>query len=393
MQLSDEQRMFRDTLREFLENEVEPDLPEVDEKPVTKEEAIDYQLALGDLGVGPGAGDEGGFDDPLTYVLTAEEMARVWPSLVPIVNMSFPVRFAPYAGGSTRDALAEKVSEGTAVGCMAVTEPDGGSDTAHPGTTAEKDGDEWVINGEKTWVSNATIADMALVVAWNAEEEQRDYFIVDQETASFETRELSKLGWKGSPTGQVFFDDCRVPEDNRLMNAVMNMVGESDSDVAENSMFQSGNPLNTMFAYMRTGMSAMAVGIMQGAFEHALEYATDRETFDKPIAQHQLIQEKLYDMMANLEASRYLTYHAADLVQDGHEDARLLSSLAKGWVCERSVDVTYDAMQVYGANGLSTDYPLERYYRDARSMTIPDGTTEIQKLIVGKELTDMSAYK
>ena len=394
MQLSEEQRMFRDTLREFLETEIKPGLPEIDQKPVSKEEAVTYQQMLGDLGVGPGAtGDEGGFSDPLTYVLTAEEMGRVWPSLVPIVNLSFPVTFCPYAGEPTRQAMTEKVENGEAVGCMAVTEPDGGSNTKHPSTTARKDGDEWVIDGEKTWVSNAPIADMALVVAWNEAEDQRDYFIVDRETAPFETRELEKLGWKGSPTGQVFFDDCRIPEENRMMDTVMNMVAEGESSIADNEMFQTQNPLNAMFAYMRTGMAGMAVGIMQGAFEHALDYATDRETFNKPIGQHQLVQELLYDVKARLEASRHLTHHAADLVANGHEDARMMSSLAKGWVCDQSVQATSDALQVLGGNGLSTDYPLERYFRDARTMTIPDGTTEIQKLVVGYELTDMSAYE
>lgn len=393
MQLAADRRMFRDTLREFMEAEIRPDLPEADHGPVSKEEAIAYQQALGELGIGPGAtGEEDGFADALSYVITAEEMARVWPSLVPIVNLSFPVRFCLYAGEPTREAMTEAVESGAAVGCVAVTEPDGGSDTARPGTTARKDGDEYVINGEKTWVSNAPIADMALVVAWNEAEEQRDYFIVDRETTDFESRKLEKLGWKGSPTGQLFFDECRIPADNRMMAAVMNMVADGESSIADDEMFQTQNPLNALFAYMRTGMAGMAVGIMQGAYEEARNYATDRETFGKPIGQHQLVQEHLYEVKASLEASRQLTYHAADLVANGHEDARMVSSLAKGWVCEQSVEATSNALQILGANGLSTDYPLERFFRDARCMTIPDGTTEIQTLVVGKELTGMSAY-
>jgi len=131
---------------------------------------------------------------------------------------------------------------------------------------------------------------------------------------------------------------------------------------------------------------------MQAALEDAVEYATDRETFGEPIAAHQLVQEKLYRIKAAVEASRQLTFHAAEAVADGDEDARLLSSLAKGWVCEQSVSATKEALQVYGGNGLSTDYPLERYYRDAITMTIPDGTTEIQKLIVGYEMTGVGGY-
>ncbi|MFQ3318414.1 MAG: alkylation response protein AidB-like acyl-CoA dehydrogenase [Natronomonas sp.] len=391
--LDDEHEMIRDSLREFLEAEIEPDLPEADRKPMTKDEAIEYQQMLGDLGIGPGDVEGDGFADPLTYAITSEEISRIWPSLNVTLNMSFPTLFAAYAGEETQEALGDKLDEGACIGCMAVTEPDGGSDTAHPGTTAEKDGDEYVINGEKTWVSNAPIADMALVVAEDLETEQRDFFIVDTVTNDIETRELEKLGWKGSPTGQIFFDDVRVPEDNKLMNAVMNMVAAGDSDIAENEMFQTADPLNAMFSYMRTGMAAMSVGIMQAAYEAALEYAKDREVFGGPIGGHQLVQEKLYDIRAGLETGRLLTYEAARKVAEGDPEARMYSSLAKGWVCEKSVEVADDAIQVYGGNGLSTEYPLERYYRDARTMTIPDGTTEIQQLVVGKELTGVSAYK
>lgn len=147
-----------------------------------------------------------------------------------------------------------------------------------------------------------------------------------------------------------------------------------------------------MFAYMRTGMAAMAVGIMQAAVEDTLAYATDREVAGEPIAGTQLVQEHLYEMKANLETARLLTRHATAHVRTGDDDARLLASLAKGYATERAVDVTSDAIQVHGANGLSTDYPLERYIRDARTTTIPDGTTEIQKLVVGSELTGHSAY-
>ena len=157
-------------------------------------------------------------------------------------------------------------------------------------------------------------------------------------------------------------------------------------------LFFDQKPLNATFSFMRTGMSFMAVGIMQAAFDEAVEYATDRETFGNPIAQHQLVQEKLYDMQVGLETSRQLSRRAAELLEDGSSDARLMSSLAKGYTSETSKQVTDDAIQVFGAEGLKTENRLERYYRDARVMTIPDGTTEIQKLIVGKELTGMSAY-
>ncbi len=393
MELDEETALFRRELRRFLDAEVAPDLPEVDRTPVSKEQAVKYQTALGDLGVGPGAG-EPTFEDPRTYAVAVEEIARVWPSLVMIITMGFPfpAMLVPYAGAPTRAALADRALAGELIGCLAVTEPAGGSDTTDPDTTARRDGDEYVIDGEKTWVSNAPIADVALVLATDKETDTRNFFLVDGETSSFETSELDKIGWKGSPTGQLFFDDCRIPTDNRLDETLTAMAAAGETRVLEDPTFQQLDPMNATFAYMRTGMAAMAVGIMAAAFDASLEYATDREVGGEPIAAKQLIQEKLFDMRANLETARLLTRHAASHLAAGEEDARLLTSLAKGYACERSVEVTADAVQVHGANGLSTDYPIERYFRDAKTTTIPDGTTEIQKLIVGSELTGHAAY-
>ena len=390
--LDEEHEMIRSSLRDFLEAEIAPELPAADREPMSKAEAIEYQQRLGDLGIGPGDVEADGFAHPLTYAVTSEEISRIWPSLNVTLNMSFPTIFARYGGEETEAALGDKLDEGSCIGCMAVTEPAGGSDTRNPATTAEKEGDEYVIDGEKTWVSNAPIADMALVVAHDEALGQRDFFIVDCVTNDVETRELHKLGWTGSPTGQMFFDEVRVPEDNKLMNAVTEMVASGESDITDNEMFRTQNPLNAMFSYMRTGMAAMSVGIMQAAYEDALQYATEREVFGGPIGGHQLVQEKLYDIRGGLETGRLLTYETARKVAEGDPEARLYSSLAKGWVCETSVDVTDTALQIHGGNGLSEEYPLERYYRDARTMTVPDGTTDIQKLVVGKELTGESAY-
>jgi len=397
MMLTEEQRLVRQTVRDFMENEIEPDVAEADKQPLSKEDAVHYMKKVGEIGIGPMAPDDEGFesDDPRTGSIVSEEVSRVWPSLQVTMGMSFPATMVDIMAERTREAYADEVEADELVGCVAITEPSGGSDTKVPNTTARLDGDEYVIDGEKTWVSNAPIADVALVVVWNEEEEVRDFMFVDRKTTGFETRQLDKLGWKGSPTGQMFFDDCRIPAENRVATAVMNAMAEGDeSGGLTGSIFGAagGDPLNTMFATMRNGMASISVGIMQAAFDAALDYATDRETFGKPIGGHQLIQEKLYDMKAKLEASRHLTYHVDELIAAGDPQARMMSSLAKGWVCERSVEVADHAIQIHGGNGLSTDYPLERYYRDARTMTIPDGTTEIQKLIVGYELTDQAAY-
>jgi len=400
MQFNQEHELFRDSLRDYLETEIEPNVGELDQSAMTKAEAVEHVRELRRLGIGfdPETSQDY-FGDLRFYVIGSEEISRVWPSLNVTLNMSFPALFANWASERTRDALGDRLEKGEAIGALGVTEPGSGSHSSQPNTVARRDGDEYVIEGEKTWVSNAQVCDLAMIVAWDEENGMPDMFIVDQETAPFETRKLEKLGWQGSPTGQMFFDGVRVHKDNKLSNIIRNMILEH-GDLAEvlpfpNDMmelFVEQKPLNTIFSFMRIGMAAMAVGIQQAAYEDSLEYATDRETFGKPIAQHQLIQDRLYRMKANVETSRLLTHRAVDLLADANTDARMMSSLAKGYACDKSVEVARDAVELHGANGLSTDYPLERYYRDAQTMTIPDGTEEIQKLIVGYELTDMAAY-
>ncbi|AQL41945.1 acyl-CoA dehydrogenase [Halorientalis sp. IM1011] len=400
MQFDKTHEMFRDSLRDYLESEIAPDVQELDKQEMTKEEAVGYLRDLRKLGIGfdqETAQDY--FGDLKYYVIGSEEIARVWPSLNVMLNMSFPAMFANWASEETQNALGDKLEKGEAIGALGVTEPGSGSHSSRPNTVARKDGDEYVINGEKTWVSNAQICDLTMIVAWDEENDAQDMFIVDQENSPFDTRKLDKLGWKGSPTGQMFFDDVRVPEDNKLSNAIRNLILEH-GDLAEalpfpNEMvdlFLSHKPLNAIFSFMRTGMAAMAVGIQQAAYEDALDYATDRETFGKPIAQHQMVQERLYEMKANVETSRLLTHEAVEKLANADEESRLYSSLAKGYACDKSVETARHGVELYGGNGLSTDYPLERYYRDAQTMTIPDGTEEIMKLIVGYEMTDMSAY-
>lgn len=400
MQLTESQAAFRDDLRGYLEAEVEPVVDEADQEPFTREEMVKYVKDLQELGVGfdPDTAPEF-FGDLRRFAIVSEEVSYVWPSLNVGLLMSFPAVFVEYAADVTQENQLSKLQTGECIGSLAVTEPEGGSDTARPRTTARKEGDEYVLEGQKTWVGNAPIADVSLVVAEDEDSGAQDMFLVDREYSDYEAETLNKLGWKAVNNGRMYLDGVRVPEENKLSAIIGNALRDGNhltdvvpfpESVAE--LFFEQKALNATFSFMRTGMAYMSVGIMQAAFDEAVEYVTERSTFGKPIAEHQLVQEKLYDIRVNLETSRQLSRRALEALERGSEDARLMSSMAKGYTAEKAVEATSDAIQIHGGEGLKTENRLERYFRDARVMPIPDGTTEIQKLIVGKELTGHSAY-
>jgi len=276
-------------------------------------------------------------------------------------------------------------------------------------TTAVLDGDEYIVNGSKTWISNAQIADVCLLVAKDENGEQ-NFFLLDKERSPFETSELHKIGLRASPTGEIFFDNCRVPKENNLTNMIMDALQDPGKlmkrlELPEEYMDLLGkmgfidlfgvmSPISAIFIPMRAGMSLWATGISQASLDASIKYAKERVQFGKPIGKFQMIQEMLYEIDSLTEASRLLGYRALDLFSRGNPEACKASSLAKAYSCEVSVKATYYATQIHGGMGLSDELPIERYYRDARMMTIPDGTSEIQKLVVGRELLGkgFSAY-
>jgi alkylation response protein AidB-like acyl-CoA dehydrogenase len=402
MELSQEHRLFRDSLREFLAKEVEPIVDERDRKgPLTKEEVLEFYAKFRKLGIGYDSESLSVyFEDPYYYGIASEEISRVWASLNVVLGMSFPVVFVNLASDQTKDAMMPRLEKNQLIGCLAATEPEAGSDTTKLKTTAELDGDEWVLNGTKTWISNATVADVALVVAVNKETGMQDMFLVDQVNSPFETSELHKLGWRAAPTGEIYLRNCRVPKDNALSIMIQKAIGRGTMAEAfpiarsVSKLYAHMSPLSAIFCLMRAGMALMATGISQAALDASIAYARQRKAFGKPIGKFQLIQDMLYKMAAITESSRLLGYKALYMIEKGDPKARYMSSLAKGYACEGCVKVTYNAIQIHGGLGLSDEYPLERYFRDARVMTIPDGTTEIQKLIVGRELLGkgFSAY-
>lgn len=406
---SESERMFRESFREFLEKEIAP-LVDAQEKrgPMTKEEAVDLLKRFKKVGIGFDLGSlkELG-TDPVTVGIMVEEMFRVWPSAAGLVGLTFPAALVYLGPEDMRRRWIPRLERNEVIGCYAITEPEAGSDNRAMRTTAVLDGDEYVVNGTKTWISNAPVADICLLVA-NDQSGERIFLLVEKEVSPFETSHLHKLGWRAAPTGEIYFDNCRVPRENNVMEMVTRTLSdpsrlqelgvEFDPSRLQSSglfgMMRRMSPENIIFAFLRSGMALAAAGISQAALDASIKFARERVQFGKPIGRFQLIQEMLYNMAALTETSRLLGYKAIWAVVHGDPQARILSSLAKGYACEAAVKVTYDAIQIHGGMGLSDEYPLERYFRDARMLTIPDGTSEIQKLIVGRELLGQgfSAY-
>ncbi len=403
-EFTEDQRMFREGIREFLQKEFSPIADERDKKgPFTKEEAIDIMRKFKKTGVAfdPESAKALYAEDPMLYGILSEEVGRVWMSLLPIIGMTgLPAIFIPLASEDTKERLIPKLERAELIGCFAETEPEAGCDTSDLKTTAKLEEDEYLINGTKTWISNATIADVAYVGAKDLSTGSETFFLIEKETSPFDTNELHKIGWNAAPTGEMFFEDCRVPKDNE-MNAMMGKAF-SDPELMEllpmskgmTRLFGHMSPFTALMTLPRCSMALASIGIAQAAFEASVKHSKERVQFGRPIGKFQLIQEMLYRMNVLIETGRLLGYKAIEAIAKGSVEARRLSSMAKVYGGEAAVEVTYNAVQIHGGSGLSDELPLERYYRDARMMTIPDGTSEMMKLITGYTLLGkgFSAY-
>ena len=389
--LTEEQKMLKTNVRDFLDNEIAPVVDERDRQgPLTKEEEIGFFKKLMPFGYYHLPEEYGGVSlDAKTRGLLIEELSRVWAGLAGAV-------FTGASGGMIAVTAPDKIRErylsrakaGEVIGAMGITEPNVGSDTRNVETTAVLDGDEYVINGTKTWISNATTADIAIVMAVTDKSKGAagiSAIMVDKEASPFQTRELHKIGWRAFPTGEMIFDDCRVPKENNIALRIAEALGGGGGSAGAYAGMIQG------FEVARSMMASMAAGISQAAIDASIKYAQERKQFGRPIGSFQMIQEMIVDMIAETEASRLLAYRAFDLIDKGVR-ARLESSLAKAYATEAAVGVTSKAIQIHGAMGLSDEYPVERYFRDARMLTIPDGATQIQKLIVGREAIGIRAF-
>ncbi|MFC6719305.1 acyl-CoA dehydrogenase family protein [Natrialbaceae archaeon GCM10025810] len=375
-QLTDEHRAIRQAVRDFGENEIEPVAEEYDQEQIYPEEirtkAAEYDFVAPSIPIEYG----GAGMDKLSSVIVTEELWRADPGIGSAVGSAgFGTNMIVEFGDEwMKEEWLPKIANGESASCSMISEPAHGSNVAGIETVAEKDGDEYVANGNKMWITNGTVADVGVLMAKTSPDEGHrgiTAFLVEMDWDGITTEKIkNKLGIRASDLAEVIIDDVRIPEEN--------VIGEVDKGFYQ---------LMEFFASGRTNVAAQAVGAAQGALDSAIEYAGEREQFDRKIGEFQAIQHKLAEMATQVEAARSLTYRAASQVeQENQEIAAKYSSMAKLFASEISVDVADEAIQVHGGSGYVSDYPAERYYRDARITKIYEGTSEIQKNIIADRL-------
>ncbi|MGZ0746137.1 acyl-CoA dehydrogenase family protein [Haloparvum sp. AD34] len=370
-----EHAMIRDTVREFCEEEIEPIAQEIEDEHRFPEEVF---AELGDLdmmGV-PVSEEYGGLGgDQLMYALVTEELGRVSGgiglSYAAHVSLgSKPIEL--FGTDAQKEEWLRPLAEGEGMGAWALTEPGSGSDASDMDTMAVKEGDEYVLNGTKQFITNASVANSVLVKAVTDPEAGYDgisTFIVDPEDDGFEiTTVWDKMGLNSSPTCEIQLDDVRIPEDR--------LLGEEGEGWTQTMKTLDGG---------RISIAALSVGLAQGAYEAAKDYAGEREQFGQPIAKFDAIRDKVVDMHRKTERARLLTHKAATEYDKGESVTRE-SALAKLDASEAAREVAEDAVQVLGGYGYTEDFSPQRFYRDAKLMEIGEGTSEIQHVVLGQQL-------
>jgi alkylation response protein AidB-like acyl-CoA dehydrogenase len=372
--LSEEQRAIREVVREFAIEELRPGAREADETETFPEEAWDGLAELDLTGLTtPEA--HGGFDaDRTTYAVVNEEVAYGQLAVATALSVHCLATscIAEFGSEAVRERYLSDMATGRPVGMFALSEPGAGSNPAEMTTTARKDGDEYVISGEKQWITNGERGEVCIVFAKTDPDDPASVtqFLVPKSAGIEVGPKEHKLGLRASDTTSLTFDDVRIPAENRLT--------------------EEGKGLSAAFRILtggRIGIAAQAVGLAQAALDEAVDYAHEREQFDGPIAEIQSIRHKLADMATQVHGSRLMVHEAARQADAG-EDPRVAASMAKYAASESAVDVCNEAVQVHGGYGYTSDFPVERFYRDAKILTIYEGTSEIQKEIIARGVVD-----
>ncbi len=379
--LTDEQQQLRRTVRAFAEAEILPHVMEWDEASHFPAEIIPKMADLGFLGVFYPEKYGGAGMGYAEYAIIIEELSRVDGSIGLIVaahNSLCTNHIYKFGNDEQRKKYVTPLAQGKKLGCWSLTEPNAGSDAGGTRTTAVKDGNDWILNGAKTFTTNGHYADVCVAMA--VTNKSKDHhgisaFVIEKGTPGFRPgKKENKLGMRASDTSEVVFHDCRVP--------AANLLGQEGEGFINSLQILDGG---------RVSIAALGLGMAQGAYEASVKYSKERKQFGQAICDFQAIQFKLADMATEIEAARLLTYQSAwlaDRALSGDKSARFTreSSMAKLYAGEVAVRVANEAVQIFGGYGFIKDYPAEKFYRDVKLCTIGEGTSEIQRLVIARQL-------
>jgi alkylation response protein AidB-like acyl-CoA dehydrogenase len=374
-ELSEEQLMIQQAARDFAQQELKPGVIERDEHQKFPAEQVKKLGELGFLGMMVSEKYNGSGLDAISYVLVMEELSKIDASASVVVSVNNSLvcyGLEAYGSEAQKEKYLKPLAAGEKIGAFCLSEPEAGSDATSQRTTAEDKGDYYLLNGTKNWITNGGTASTYLVIAQTHPELKHkgiNAFIVEKGMEGFTVGpKENKLGIRGSDTHSLMFNDVKVPKENR--------IGEDGFGFKFAMKTLEGG---------RIGIAAQALGIAQGAFELATQYAKERKSFGKPIAEHQAIAFKLADMATQIEAARLLVYKAAWLKDQGLPYTQA-GSMAKLFASKVAMDVTVEAVQVHGGYGFVKEYHVERLMRDAKITQIYEGTSEIQKMVISREV-------
>jgi alkylation response protein AidB-like acyl-CoA dehydrogenase len=380
--LSSEQEQIRKLARDFADKEIAPGARERDRAERFPDDVLRKMAPLGLLG-GPIPEEYGGMGvDNVSHALITEEIGRTDSSVRTTLSVQISLVEKTILTFGTEEQKREwlpRLCKGEVIGCFGLTEPEVGSDAANLRATAKKDGDGWIIRGRKMWISNGSVSKLALVFARTDPDASKAHrgitaFLIDREKQPYGSQAIhGKLGLRSSDSSELILEDVRVPDSQRLGE-----VGKGFT-IAMASLDNG-----------RYSVAAGAVGVAQACIDASVTYATQRKTFGKPIAGHQLVQEMLADMIVETEAARLLLWRAGTLKDKGLPNTRE-TSIAKMYASEAAQRAADLAIQIHGGYGFSDEFPVERYWRDARVNRLYEGTTQIQKLIIARFATGIDA--
>jgi len=374
--LTEEQHMLQELVREFAWNEIEPQVRELEKKHEFPHVLLKKLSELGILGMGVGSEFGGTYSDHLSVYLAIEEIGRVFPSLAVIISVHcslFCYLIEKFGTQAQKEKYLPGAASGESLGAFSLTEPGAGSDISRLRTTAVQDGEFYVLNGTKAWVTGGGEAGALILFAQTetgSKGKNLSAFIVDRNSPGLRVSKIEdKMGLNSSLTAEIVLENCRIPAGN--------LLGDKGKGISIALQGLDGS---------RIGIAAQSIGIAQRALDEALKYSREREAFGKPLTKIQAIQFKLADIATQLDAARMLTYRAANLF-DTKKPFTKEAAMAKLFASEAANKIVYEALQIHGGYGYSKEFKIEQLYRDARVLSIYEGTSEIQRIVIAREIT------